>query len=101
MFLKRTSLRHLKLEETKRSQSLLLESYLHINNINAEKKIPTELLSCTSEIQYYKLTILQKVEIVLLYSMKTKPNPISSSVLINRTFCVNGSFICVLQYGSQ
>lgn len=94
MFLKRKSLRHLKLEETKRSQSLFLESYLHINNIDAEKKkIPPELLSCTSEIQYYKLTILQKVEILLLYSMKTKPNPISSAVLINRTFCVNGSFI--------
>lgn len=38
MFLKRKSLGHLKLEETKRSQSLFLESYLHINNIDAEKK---------------------------------------------------------------
>ena len=100
MLLKRKFIRHLKLEEAKKSQSLFLESYLHINNIDA-KRIPPELLCCTSETQYYKLTILQKIEILLLYSMKTKPNPISSSVVINRTFCVNGNFICVLQYGSQ
>ena len=46
MFLKRNSVRNFKLKETKRSQSLFLVSYLHINNIYAKKP---ELLCCIPE----------------------------------------------------
>lgn len=75
MFLKRKFLRHLKLEKTKKSQSLFLESYLQINNIDA-KRIPPELLCCTSETQYYKLTILLKnrYTFVVFHENQAKPN---------------------------